>query len=176
MAWFVKARGLHHVFLVLDARKTSFLLNEETIRLLCDRRNGIGADGILFAMPSESADFGVRVFDADGAERAGDAALLDRDVKDQVLDGLLVLANTLYRYQFTDDDRFTIETGAGTITARLTLSGQAVSAIALAPAGEERDDAAPYVGAVVELCSGRISTDLLAQLDAISLREARRRE
>jgi diaminopimelate epimerase len=37
-------------------------------RAMCDRHFGIGADGLLLLMPSESADFRMRIFNADGSE------------------------------------------------------------------------------------------------------------
>ncbi|HZG71279.1 MAG TPA: diaminopimelate epimerase, partial [Chondromyces sp.] len=35
---------------------------------LCDREKGMGADGILFVMPSEKADARMRIFNSDGSE------------------------------------------------------------------------------------------------------------
>lgn len=35
---------------------------------MCDRHFGIGADGLLVMMPSDSADFKMRIFNADGSE------------------------------------------------------------------------------------------------------------
>ena len=37
-------------------------------RAMCDRHYGIGADGLLLLMPSEKADFKMRVFNADSSE------------------------------------------------------------------------------------------------------------
>ncbi len=35
---------------------------------MCDRHYGIGADSLLVLLPSEKADFGMRIFDTDGSE------------------------------------------------------------------------------------------------------------
>jgi diaminopimelate epimerase len=35
---------------------------------ICHRRFGVGADGLLLALPSEAADIGMRIFNADGSE------------------------------------------------------------------------------------------------------------
>ena len=37
-------------------------------RAMCDRHYGIGADGLLLLMPSDIADFKMRIFNADGSE------------------------------------------------------------------------------------------------------------
>ena len=66
---FTKMHGLGNDFVVLDARKTP--LPEMTGRLaraLADRREGIGCDQVIVMEPSESADFRMRIFNADGGE------------------------------------------------------------------------------------------------------------
>ncbi|MDE6366472.1 MAG: diaminopimelate epimerase, partial [Muribaculaceae bacterium] len=40
----------------------------ELSRRLSDRHRGIGGDGIILALPSEIADFRMRIFNADGSE------------------------------------------------------------------------------------------------------------
>ncbi len=35
---------------------------------LCDRRRGIGADGLIFVLPSDNADWKMRILNADGSE------------------------------------------------------------------------------------------------------------
>jgi len=37
-------------------------------KVMCDRHYGIGADGLLLLMPSDIADFKMRIFNADGSE------------------------------------------------------------------------------------------------------------
>ncbi len=37
-------------------------------RFVCDRRHGIGADGLLILLPSSVADYRMRIFNADGGE------------------------------------------------------------------------------------------------------------
>ncbi len=48
--------------MILDAEKSSFALK------YCDRRFGIGADGILYLGMSDKADISMRIFNADGTE------------------------------------------------------------------------------------------------------------
>ena len=35
---------------------------------VCDRHSGVGADGLLLLLPSDNADFGMRIFNPDGSE------------------------------------------------------------------------------------------------------------
>lgn len=43
------------------------LIKNQTIRL-CDRRRGIGGDGVICVLPSENHDFKMRIFNSDGSE------------------------------------------------------------------------------------------------------------
>jgi len=67
---FVKMHGLGNDFVVIDSR-TEPLEGLDLSKLavkLCDRNYGIGADGILIAGPSNSADVKMRIFNPDGSE------------------------------------------------------------------------------------------------------------
>ncbi|WP_156424302.1 diaminopimelate epimerase [Bacillus sp. FJAT-27445] len=69
---FIKVHGSGNDFLLIDELFNKELFPEEertkAARLLCDRENGPGADGILFIQKSEHADARMRVFNADGSE------------------------------------------------------------------------------------------------------------
>jgi len=41
---------------------------EQLAPVICQRHFGVGADGLLLLIPSKTADFGMRVFNADGSE------------------------------------------------------------------------------------------------------------
>jgi diaminopimelate epimerase len=83
---FYKGHGLGNDYVALEMDGLPFQLTPPAIRLFCDRHNGVGSDGILAAVPSEAADFGLRIFNPDGteAEKSGNgirifaAYLLDR--------------------------------------------------------------------------------------------------
>lgn len=71
MLTFTKLVGTGNDFVLLDRRKGKALSGAEGARLarkLCDRKNGIGADGILVLEPSRKADFRMRIFNPDGSE------------------------------------------------------------------------------------------------------------
>jgi diaminopimelate epimerase len=84
---FFKGHGLGNDYVALELDGLPFGLTPPAVRLLCDRNTGAGSDGILAAVPSTAADFGVRIFNPDGseAEKSGNglrifaAYLLDRD-------------------------------------------------------------------------------------------------
>jgi diaminopimelate epimerase len=65
--FFFKYHGIGNDFIVLDRRETGVDVDAETSRLLCDRRLGIGADGILSLLPSEKAAARMVVHNADGS-------------------------------------------------------------------------------------------------------------
>ena len=77
MLQFSKYQGLGNDFLLLDARAGSGLdaggltdvLTPETVRRLCDRRFGVGADGLILALPPQGeGELRMRIFNADGSE------------------------------------------------------------------------------------------------------------
>ncbi len=65
---FYKYQGTGNDFILLDDRETNVELTPELIRTLCDRRFGIGADGLMrFVSASEEGlDFSMRYFNSDG--------------------------------------------------------------------------------------------------------------
>jgi len=66
---FTKMNGCGNDFIVIDSRVT--LMPGDLAawsRKVCDRRFGVGADGVLVIEPSETADFALRIFNADGSE------------------------------------------------------------------------------------------------------------
>jgi len=65
---FFKGHGLGNDYIVLDPMGLTFDLTPERIRKICDRRKGIGSDGILTLENSCAADFGLRIWNSDGSE------------------------------------------------------------------------------------------------------------
>ncbi|WP_039944314.1 diaminopimelate epimerase [Thermicanus aegyptius] len=71
---FAKMHGLGNDFILLARREVPPDVNQLAVTL-CDRHFGIGADGLVFILPSEKADVRMRIFNADGteAENCGNA-------------------------------------------------------------------------------------------------------
>jgi diaminopimelate epimerase len=65
---FTKMSGAGNDFIVFDRKNNPGLaLNSSLIRKLCDRRNGIGADGIITISDNVKHDFIMEYFNADGS-------------------------------------------------------------------------------------------------------------
>jgi diaminopimelate epimerase len=66
---FIKMHGLGNDFVVLDARKTALpAMTPSVARALGDRRTGVGFDQLVLLEPSDTQDFRMRIFNADGSE------------------------------------------------------------------------------------------------------------
>ncbi|MEM5769192.1 MAG: diaminopimelate epimerase, partial [Bacillota bacterium] len=68
MLQFTKVQGLGNDFVIVDG--TTEQINDYAAAAvkLCDRHFGIGADGLVVVLPSETADFRMRIFNSDGSE------------------------------------------------------------------------------------------------------------
>ncbi|ARV58145.1 diaminopimelate epimerase [Nostocales cyanobacterium HT-58-2] len=67
---FTKYHGLGNDFILIDNRSSSqpVITPEQAVKL-CDRHFGIGADGVIFALPGENGtDYTMRIFNSDGSE------------------------------------------------------------------------------------------------------------
>jgi diaminopimelate epimerase len=64
---FVKMQGLGNDFVVVDRRDFGAPVAPAEARGLCDRRLGIGADGVLSLLPSRLAPFAMQVTNSDGS-------------------------------------------------------------------------------------------------------------
>jgi diaminopimelate epimerase len=66
---FFKYQGTGNDFIILDNRNWSYTsLTTERVRLLCDRRFGIGADGLILFNPHPGFDFEMKYYNSDGRE------------------------------------------------------------------------------------------------------------
>jgi diaminopimelate epimerase len=66
---FHKYQGTGNDFIILDNRNKEYnLLSTDQIRRLCDRRFGIGADGLMLLNEKDGYDFEMKYYNADGKE------------------------------------------------------------------------------------------------------------
>jgi diaminopimelate epimerase len=67
---FSKYQGLGNDFILIDNRHTAqpIITPEQAIKM-CDRHFGIGADGVIFALPGkEGSEYNMRIYNSDGSE------------------------------------------------------------------------------------------------------------
>ncbi|HEY4715616.1 MAG TPA: diaminopimelate epimerase [bacterium] len=103
---FAKYHGTGNDIIIVNGIKNAFLPKNDTIKWLCDRRFGIGADQLLLLLQSKKADFRVRIFNKDGSEA------------EMCGNGLRCLAKYLVDKKFTQKNELNIETPAGIIRVR----------------------------------------------------------
>ena len=65
---FIKMHGLGNDFVILDSRKHKFSLNNESIKIISNRRFGVGCDQVIELMESEKEDVFIKIYNADGSE------------------------------------------------------------------------------------------------------------
>ena len=106
---FYKMSGSGNDFIVFDSRDGDVgdLLDAARIRHLCDRRQGIGADGVVVIQPTVRADILMKYFNSDGSpgEMCGNAALC--------------VTRLAPRLGLADAAGMTIETDDGIVRSRL---------------------------------------------------------
>jgi diaminopimelate epimerase len=73
---FQKYHGLGNDYLVYDPQKNTLNLNEDRIKLICNRNFGVGSDGILYGPIFEDKKIKVKIYNPDGseAEKSGNGA------------------------------------------------------------------------------------------------------
>ena len=65
---FAKMSGAGNDFILIDKNSHhDLVLSDNVIQKLCDRHNGIGADGVITISGSDKYDFDMAYFNADGS-------------------------------------------------------------------------------------------------------------
>lgn len=123
--YFTKMQGCGNDYVYVDALGTPTSIDLHTIdlsdlsRKISDRHFGVGSDGLIVIMPSASADFRMRMFNADGSEAQ------------MCGNGSRCVAKYLYDKGFTDKLEFTLETLAGVKTLHLLVENGEVVEISV---------------------------------------------
>ncbi|MCM2999538.1 MULTISPECIES: diaminopimelate epimerase [Paenibacillus] len=99
---FTKMHGLGNDFIVIYGEKALPDNAAELALKWCDRYFGIGADGLVYILPSEKADFRMRIINSDGSEA------------EQCGNAIRCVAKYVYDHGYVSSEQITIETlGAG---------------------------------------------------------------
>jgi len=65
---FFKYQGTGNDFVIIDDRAGTIMLSEAQVNALCNRRFGIGADGLMLLQSADGYDFKMTYYNADGRE------------------------------------------------------------------------------------------------------------
>lgn len=106
---FVKMHGAGNDFVVLNClnKEVPEALLPGLSRDMCDRRFGIGGDGIILVLPSRSAAFKMRMLNPDGSEA------------EMCGNGIRCFGKYVFDHQLTPDTTITVETLAGVKTLKM---------------------------------------------------------
>src|SRR5437773_4306070 len=133
-------QGLGNDFVVVDATRTPFMLTSSQIRMLADRRFGVGCDQVLVVEPplSADADFGYRIFNADGGE------------VEQCGNGARCFVIFVRDHGLTSKREIRVATAGGIIVPRLEPDGEVVVDMGVPRFRPEQIPFSGGQGAVVE--------------------------
>lgn len=107
---FVKMHGIGNDFIIINGFRQVPGDPGALARRLCPRHFGVGADGLILALPSEVADARMRIFNADGGE------------PEMCGNGIRCLGKFLWDAGVVRSNPMTVETLAGVLTLSLALS------------------------------------------------------
>ena len=114
---FTKWHGIGNDFVIVNGFQEKIDDYAQKAIEVCDRHFGIGADGLVIALPSEVADFRMRIFNSDGseAEMCGNVTRC--------------FARYVFETGLTTKTELTIETLAGIIKPKLLFEEGKVQAV-----------------------------------------------
>jgi diaminopimelate epimerase len=119
---FTKMEGLGNDFVVIDGPADPY---PQQIAEWCDRRRGIGADGVLEVTPLSNVRVQMRYWNADGGEA------------EMCGNGLRCVARYAYDKGWVSDQSFTVETAVGPRAVQLRSDGRVRVFLGNPVAGEE---------------------------------------
>ena len=114
---FTKWQGIGNDFVIVNGFQEKLENYPQKAIEICDRHFGIGADGLVIALPSEIADFRMRIFNSDGseAEMCGNVTRC--------------FARYVYENGLTTKTELSIETLAGIIRPKLIFEEGQIRAV-----------------------------------------------
>ena len=114
---FTKMQGCGNDYVYVDLFKEKIENPAKLSIAVSDRHFGIRSDGLITIGPSETADFQMHIYNADGSEA------------EMCGNGVRCVAKYVYDHGLTDQTEITVETGAGIKTLLLTVENKKVSQV-----------------------------------------------
>lgn len=114
---FTKMQGIGNDYIYVNCFEEQVVNPERLSVRLSDRRFGIGGDGLILIMPSQIADFKMRIFNADGSE-----AMMCGN-------GTRCIGKYVYEHGLTNKTHITLETNSGIKYLELHCTGDQVTSV-----------------------------------------------
>ena len=121
---FTKMHGLGNDYIYVNCFEQNIENPAKLAQIVSDRHRGIGADGLILIIPSQTADVRMRIFNADGSEA------------EMCGNGIRCVAKYTYEHKLAEaggafsvpgmhlfDSSLNIETGNGILTVGLEIDG-----------------------------------------------------
>ncbi|MHB1460353.1 MAG: diaminopimelate epimerase [Armatimonadota bacterium] len=152
---FTKMHGIGNDFVVIECLKHTYSEEElpELSRTLCDRRFGVGGDGLILVLPSKQGHVMMRMFNPDGSEA------------EMCGNGIRCFAKYIYDRQIVPETSINVETMAGLKPLKLTLKSGKVSEVCVDMGCPEltpelipvkTTDAGPVIGLQLKVAGRRV--------------------
>lgn len=172
---FLKGHGTENDFVLLPDPDGALELTEARVRVLCDRRAGLGADGVLRIVRSASLGEPVgTALAAEGAEWFMDYRNADGSVAEMCGNGVRVFASYLAETGLVAGTEFAVGTRAGSRSVTLAAGQVTVGmgAVRLGGISGVELGGTRFDGVVVDVGNPHLACVTDADLDALDLRRA----
>lgn len=120
---FLKGHGTGNDFVVVPDPDGALTLTPELVRRLCDRRFGVGADGVLRVVRTACADTGLEPAVADAAEWFMDHHNADGSTAEMCGNGIRLYARYLVEAGLVEPGSHLVATRGGTKTVEIPADG-----------------------------------------------------
>ena len=114
---FTKMNGCGNDYVYINGFVEKVENPKELAKKVSDRHFGIGSDGLILIVPSDKADFCMRMFNADGSDG------------EMCGNGIRCVAKYVYDHKMTDKTEISVETKAGIKYLDLTVEDEKVTKV-----------------------------------------------
>lgn len=115
---FTKMHGLGNDFIMVDSLNNNLFDDlKPKVRMLCDRHFGVGADGVIFVLPSKELDVSMRIINSDGSEA------------EMCGNGIRCFAKYIYENGIIKKTKIKVDTMAGMMIPELIIRNRTVEAV-----------------------------------------------